>query len=129
MSKLLTLAASAAAALTAVALASPIAADAEPKGEAGVCLNFNQVGGQRLADPRTLYLRAGRYVYRLGFSNDCNTAVNETLIMHPVTNNDVICNPIQLNVRVRETGESCVPNSLTRLTPDEAAALPPRDRP
>ena len=128
MSKLLTLAAGAAAALAALAAAAP-RADAQPKGDAGACLNFTQVGGQRLADPRTLYLRAGRYVFLLGFANDCNTAANETLIMHPVTNNAVICNPIELNVRVRETGESCVPSSLTRLTPDEAAALPLRDKP
>jgi hypothetical protein len=128
MSKLTTLAAGAALACVALGLATPIA-DAQPKSDAGACLNFTQVGGQRLADPHTLYLRAGRYIYRLGFANDCNTAVNETLIMHPVTNNDVICSAIELNVRVRETGESCVPNSLTRLTPDEAAALPPRDRP
>jgi len=129
MIKTATLAAGAAAALAALAFASPLA-DAQPSDAGGpACLNFTTVTGQRLADRRTLYLRAGRAIWRITFQGDCNTAPNETLIMHPVTNNEVICNAIELNIRVRETGESCVPRTLTRLTPEEADSLPPRDRP
>jgi hypothetical protein len=112
-----------------LALAFP-AAEAQPHNQGGACLNLDDIQGQRVANDHTVYLRGGGgAVWRLTFSNNCANAADETLVMNPVTNNGVVCSAIELNVRVRSTGQACVPSSLTRLTPEEAAAIPPRDRP
>jgi hypothetical protein len=112
----------------AAALAAVPAAQAQPSG-GGACLNLRSVEGQQLADPHTLYIRASGKTYRLGFAHDCSSAPNETLILHPFANDPRICKPIELNVAVAATGERCIVDSLTELSPDEVKALPPKDRP
>ncbi|HUZ11984.1 MAG TPA: hypothetical protein VMU93_03920 [Caulobacteraceae bacterium] len=128
MPQLTHIAAATAAALASLAAAFPIA-EAQPPHRGGACLNLGDIQGQRVANDHTVYLREGGRIWRLGFANACADARNETLIMHPVANNGVICSAIELNVRVRRTGQACVADSLTRLTPEAAAALPRRDRP
>jgi hypothetical protein len=117
-----------AAAAASLAVAFPVA-EAQPRNQGGACLRFDDIQGQRVANDHTVYIRGSGAVWRLTFSNNCANAADETLILNPVTNNGVICSAIELNVRVRSTGQACVPSSLTRLTPEEAAAIPPRDRP
>ena len=105
------------------------AAQASPAG--GACFRVNDIQNSKMAGPRTLYVRAdGGRTYRIGFAADCNTAAAYSLILHQVNNDtDPICSPVELNVRVRHTGEFCEPSSISRLTPEEAAALPPQVRP
>ena len=124
----LSLAAGAAAALAGLAVTYPVV-EAGPAHAEGLCLTLGLIDGQRVADDHTVYLRQGRAVWRLGFANDCANAANETLIFHPITNNGVVCHAIDLNVRVRATGQSCIASSLVRLTDEEAAALPKRFQP
>jgi hypothetical protein len=93
-------------------------------------LTLSSIQGTKIADPRTIYVRAdGGRTYRIGFSNDCNSADTYSLVMHPVDNNGRVCSAIALDISVRTTGERCVPTSLERLSAEEAAALPPKDRP
>jgi len=130
MAPTLRLAALAAAALGALALAHGAhpARAAEPAGQA--CLRVSHIQSTKFADPHTLYLRTDdeRY-YRLDFSASCWDAANETLIIHPVANDDEVCGAVGLDIAVRATGERCIAAKLTRLTPAEAAAIPPHDRP
>jgi hypothetical protein len=114
--------------LAAAALAAVPSAQAQPS-SGGACLNLQSQEGQQLADARTLYIRASGKTYRLGFAHDCSSAPNETLILHPFANDPRICKPIELNVSVAATGERCIVDSLTELTPDEVAALPKKFRP
>ena len=121
MSKLLSFAALAALA------AAPLAAHAAPS---SACFRLSDIQSTRLQpDERTLYLRAstGAY-YRLGFGAACPNPGGEPLILHPTDNSGEVCNAIGLDVRVRG-GAGCIPDSLTRLTPDEVAAIPPAQRP
>ncbi len=130
MSKLLPLALGGFAAASALALTLPIA-EAQPQPAQGnVCFRLNSISGSTLADASTLYIRAdGGRVFRIGFANPCNTASSYTLILHPVSNNGVVCSAIGLDIAVRDTRERCVPSTLERLTPEEAAALPAKVRP
>jgi hypothetical protein len=128
MLRLVTLGAGAAAAALCLAATFPTA-EAQPAHKSGRCLYLNNILGQRTVDDHTVYLREGGGVWRLDFSNNCSNAENETLVFFPLTNNGVICSAIELNVRIRATGQSCVPSNLRLLSSDEAAALPLRDRP
>jgi hypothetical protein len=115
------------AAVGAICAALP-AAEASPA--AGACFRVNNIQGTKLDGPRTLYVRAdGGRTYRIEFAADCNSAAAYALVLHPVSNNDQICQAVELNVRVRDTGEMCEPQTISRLTPDEAAALPAKVRP
>jgi len=126
MSQSLRFAVGALAAVGAICAALP-AAEAAP----AACLRINNIQNSKMDGPRTLYVRAdGGRTYRIEFAADCNTAAAYSLVLHQVNNGtDPICTPIELNVRVRETGEFCEPRTLSRLTPEEAAALPAKVRP
>ena len=101
-------------------------ADSHP----GACFQISQIVSTRMAGYRTLYLRRGPGEYwRMDFGADCNNVGSEPLILHPFDNSGEICHAIDLNVSVRGTGERCLPTSLRRLTPDEVAAIPAKDRP
>jgi hypothetical protein len=118
----------AAAGALAVTTASPTAL-ARPGGDS--CFRLSHLDNSRLADDnRVLYLRVyGHQYYRMDFSGSCNNSGNEPLVLHPVDNNDLICHAIDVNVSVRSTHEGCIPTSLRRLSPDEVAQIPPKDRP
>lgn len=129
MLKPLALAAGAGAALAALAITFPVA-EAQPAHNAGACFILRNIQGSKLADPRNYYFRAdGGRVFHLEFGADCATAHTYPLILRPVDNDGRICSAVQLDVRVRDTGEECITKSLSVLTPDEAAALPPNARP
>jgi hypothetical protein len=131
MSQSLRFAAGALAAVGAICATLPTA-EAGPAGPAGdACFRVNNIQNSKMDGPRTLYVRAdGGRTFRIEFAADCNTAAAYSLILHQVNNDTTpICRGIELNVRVRDTGEFCEPRSISRLTPDEAAALPAKVRP
>jgi hypothetical protein len=130
MSLSLRLAAGALAAVVAICATLPTA-EAGPAGDgSGACFRLENIQNSKMAGPRTLYVRAdGGRTFRIEFAGDCNSASSYSLVLHPANNNDQICHAIELNVRVRDTGEFCEPRTMVRLTPDEAAALPARVRP
>lgn len=113
----------------ALAVTLPAAVVAQPGGES--CFRLSHLDNSRMAeDHHAMYMRVyGNQYYRMDFSGVCNTSGNEPLVLHPFTNNDLICHAIDVNVTVRGTHEGCIPTSLRRLSPDEVAAIPPRDRP
>ncbi len=125
----LRLAAGLAAAVGALAVTAPAVVVAQPSTES--CFHLRHLDNTRMSeDNHVLYLRVyGNQYYRMDFSGSCNRSGNEPLVLHPVTNNDLICHAIDVNVSVRGTHEGCIPTSLTKLTPEEVSAIPPRDRP
>jgi hypothetical protein len=121
MLKLLTFAAAAALA------AAPLVAQAGPS---STCFRLSDIQSTRLTHgDHTLYLRAstGAY-YRMEFASACQNPTNETLILHPTSNSGEVCGAIGLDVRVRD-GAGCIPSNLSRMTPDEVAAIPAGERP
>jgi hypothetical protein len=94
------------------------------------CIRLSQIQNTRMVDSRVLYIRtSARTFYRMDFSSDCDSSSNGPLIINPVNNSGEICSAIGVNVSVRETGQRCMPSALTRLTPDEVAAIPKKDLP
>jgi hypothetical protein len=129
MYRLISLAAGLAAAAGVLVGAAP-AAEASPAGSHTTCFRLSDIQNTRMQGDRTLFMRSstGAY-YRMDFAADCNNAGSEPLILHPVDNSDEVCGAIGIDVRVRGTGAACLPTQLTRLTPDEVAAIPPADKP
>ncbi len=127
----LRLAAGVAVAAGALAVTLPAAVVAQPS-QGDNCFRLGMLNNSRMADDnRVLYLRVyGNQYYRMEFGGaSCNHSGNEPIVLHPFDNNDLICHPIDVNVTVRGTHEGCIPTSLTKLTPDEVNAIPPKDRP
>ena len=103
--------------------------EADPAASSRDCFRLSNIQSTKMQGERTLFLRSstGAY-YRMDFGADCDNISSEPLILHPVDNSDEVCSAIGLDVRVRGAG-ACIPTSLTRLTPDEVAAIPPQDKP
>lgn len=130
LSQGMALAAGALTAAAALAATFP-AAEAEPAARTSAsCFRLSDIMSTRMQGYRTLLMRSstGAY-YRMEFGADCNNLGTEPLVLHPFDNGDEICRAVDLDVRVRGTGEGCLPVSLARLTPAEVAAIPPKDKP
>ena len=125
----LRIAAGVAVAAGALAVTLPAAVVAQPN-TAQPCFRLSHLDNSRMADNnRVMFLRvSGNQFFRMDFTTSCNRSGNEPLVVRPV-NDDLICHAIDLNVSVRNTREGCIPTSLTRLTPEEVAQIPPQDRP
>jgi hypothetical protein len=115
------------AALAAAGLAAAAPALAAPSSSA--CFRLSDIQNTKMQGERTLFMRSstGAY-YRMDFGADCNN-IGEPLILHPVDNSGEVCTANALDIRVRGTGQACIPTNLSRLTPDEVAAIPPSDKP
>lgn len=107
------------------------AAEAQPAASAPAsCIRLSQIQNTRMSGERVLYIRtSARTFYRMDFSSDCDASGNGPLIIHPVSNSGEICSAISIDISVRETGQRCMPSALTKLTPDEVAAIPKKDLP
>jgi hypothetical protein len=123
----------------AVALAAAMPAFAAEKGAAekgaAKCFDVHDVKGHTIADDRTLYLNVGgQSVWRVGMRNNClgGMAPND-----PVTIKErsapKICEADDLDIHAEVNGggltSRCVLDTLTRLTPTQASALPAKLKP
>jgi|GEM_PF-336370 len=118
-------------------LASVAAAD-QPLADG--CFRTHDIDNHRVADDHTLYIRvANRDVYRLEMAGSCLAAASSSdpLVIREPPGVPYACRPIDLDISIARGGLGlgggtpipCIVKSMTRLTPDEVAALPPRDRP
>lgn len=118
------------------ASALPALAADQAKPEAGSqCFRMSQIRNHTKADDQTLYFSVGsRDVYRLDMSGAClaGTSSSDPLILETVGGTDLICRPIDLSLKVKlgNVGVSpCIIKEITKLTPDQVAALPPKVKP
>ena len=134
----LSLAAVAAFTLTSAAVAQgqPVPAGTEPGPDAAkparACFFNRDVRGFAAPDDRTLYLRVrSKDIYRLDLMGRCPDLDWETQVGLDSRGSSSICAPIDVQVRVRgPIGVTrCPVSEITRLTPEEAAALPRKSRP
>lgn len=122
---------------SAVALAASalpvLAADQAKPGSQ--CFRMSQIRNHTKADSQTLYFSVGaRDVYRLDMSGAClaGASSSDPLIMETVGGTDLICRPIDLSLKVKLGGvgvSPCIIKAITKLTPDQVAALPPKVKP
>ena len=96
------------------------------------CFFNRDVRGFAAPDDKTLYLRVrAKEVYRLDMKGRCPELDWEHKIAIDSRGSSAICGPIDAMVLVKNPiGVSrCPVEKLTRLTPEEVAALPPKSRP
>jgi hypothetical protein len=111
----------------AVALALP--ALAQPK-SAMSCFLTRDIRNHTVGDDKTMYIDVGgRSVYRVAMSSNClaGSTSSDPYVLKDTTGSGRICNKLDFDVSVR--GNRCIVDSITKLTPQEAAALPKHVRP
>ena len=135
MQRLIVLA-SAAALCAAAAPAPALAADPAKPAAGPQCFRVSQIQNHTKGDAKTLYLsvKPKRQVYRLGMSGSCLAGVNSSdpLVLETVGGTDMVCRPLDLDLKVKVGAGGltpCIIKDITRLTPDQVAALPPKVRP
>jgi hypothetical protein len=122
----------AALALAASALAAT-SAGAQPPPRQQQCLYVRNINGFSAPNDHTIYVRSSvNDVWRIDLMTDCiGLSFKQGFQLRSAGGDRWICDPIQAEVRIRDTGISqrCPVTGLHKLTPDEIAALPRRDRP
>jgi hypothetical protein len=103
--------------------------------EAGSCFRMSQIRNHTKVDDHTLLVSVGARdsVYRWEMSGAClaGATSSDPLILEPASGGDIICKPIDLQVKVKvgAIASPCILKSITRLTPDQVAVLPKGQRP
>ena len=125
--------------VAAVALAasgSALAADQPAPAQTSACFRVSQIDNHTKGDNQTLYLsvRNKKEFYRLDMSGSCLAGVSsvDPLVLTPTAGTDLICRPLDLDLKVRMGGGGltpCIIKNITRLTPEQVAALPPKVKP
>ena len=120
----------------ALSLAStPTLADSTAKPHGGQdCFFARDWQGWASPSPDIIYLRVrNKDIYRVDLTGGSSELQNGNV--HLVTKfngTDVVCTPLDLDLSVADSGGFCEPlivKSITKLTPDEAAAIPKKFRP
>jgi Family of unknown function (DUF6491) len=110
-------------------------AQAAEKPAAGKCFYLKDVQNHTVGDDRTLYLNVGgRSVYKVGMSNNClGGASSSDPIVIKERGSSNICQAIDLDIGATVNGGAlpsrCIVDTITRLTPAQAAALPAKVKP
>jgi hypothetical protein len=117
-----------------VSTAQAQASAAKPTRADRPCFSLSDWHGWSSPDSKTMYLKVrNRDVYRLDLthgSNQLNWPGSHLVTV--VRGSDRICNPIDLDLRVSDGFGMAIPiraKTITKLTPDEIAAIPKKDRP
>jgi hypothetical protein len=111
------------------------AVQAQPPMRAGAspCFVRRDINGFSAPNDRTVYIRVGvSDVWRLDLMTECTgLAFRNAFALEARPATAWICSPLDATVIVRQTGISqrCPVSAMHKLTPDEIAALPRRDRP
>ena len=73
--------------------------------------------------------------YRIELAGACPMLTEpDAILITQVRGSDMICGPLDWDLRVRESGpggfaEPCIVKSQRKLTPEEVAAIPPKEKP
>lgn len=115
---------------------SALAADPPASAKTSQCFRISQIDNHTKGDNQTLYLsvRNKKEFFRLGMSGSCLAGVSSSdpLVLTPTAGTDLICRPLDLDLKVRMGGGAltpCIIKDITKLTPEQVAALPPKVKP
>lgn len=122
-------------ALTCLAASIPSQAqnsESPPKGDA--CFYSNQFESWRAPDNKTIIVRVGlSRFYRLDLAAPCSGIT--TPLSHLITRvhgTSTICKPLDWDLAVADSlgfEQACIVKSMTMLTPEEVASIPPKFKP
>jgi hypothetical protein len=108
------------------------AAVAQPPA-ANQCILVRNINSFNAPNDRTVYVRVGvKDFYRLDLMGDCvGITFGNSLALESSPGRSWICSPLEATVINHKIGmnQRCPVSAIHKLTPDEAAALPKRDRP
>ena len=99
------------------------------------CFLSRDWDGWKSPDPTSIYLRVGvRQIYLVKLSAPSDQLQwSDTHLVNRVRGSEWICNPLDLDLDVADNHgtfrEPLFVKSITRLTPEEIAAIPKRDLP
>jgi len=98
------------------------------------CFFTRNIQNYSAPNDHTLYLRVNvGDVYRLDLGGSCPGLPYDlnSIALKTVPGSSQICRPIDVDVRVRGEGPSvpCIVSGLRKLSPEEIAAIPKKDRP
>jgi hypothetical protein len=118
------------------ALAATPLATAQPRpapAQSRQCFYARNINNYTTAGGRLVYIRVGvADVYRLDLMTDCpELGFRQDLQFTRADPGASICSAIDLTIRFREPGARriCPVAEMRKLTPEEVAAMPKRDRP
>ena len=120
-------------AAAAPALADPAAKDAAPRA-ARSCFSLSDWDGWSAPDRNTLYMKVRhRDVYRVDLSHGTSQLTSPGVHLVSIQRGvNTICSPIDLDLRVSDGMGFAMPimaKTITKLTPEEIAAIPKKQRP
>jgi hypothetical protein len=125
-----------AAALSAAALTSvSFAAHAAPTpGVARSCFRSSDWSDWRSPSPDVIYLKVRLHdVYRVNLAGGSNRLNDPGIfLISQVRGSEMICSPLDLDLKVSDSSGFSTPliaRSITKLTPEEVAAIPAKFRP
>jgi hypothetical protein len=104
--------------------------------KADQCFYSSQFQGFRAINDHSFYMRAGvNDIYRIDLSGSCPVLqYPDARLITVVRGSNLICGPLDWDLRVAQGGpggmaEPCIVSAQTRMTKEEAAAIPPKLRP
>ena len=121
--------------VVATVLGASAAAAATPGDKTNQCFLDRDYQGFKDMDANSFYIRVGlRDIYRIETADACPMLTEPDARLITIEHgSDYICGPLDWQLRVTETPPSpavgCIVKSQTRLSPAEAAAIPPSQRP
>jgi hypothetical protein len=99
------------------------------------CFRTGQIRNHTVVDNSTALINVDdRSVYRVVTSGNCfaGATTSDPLVMRSPPGSTMVCKPIDMDLGVKVGGgptRRCIVGSITRLTPDEVAALPKKLKP
>ena len=132
--KLTLMAAAGLAAIGVIAATAPHSAQAADAPISRECFNVRELNGFNAPNDHTLFISTGVHeVFRLDLTGGCNDlSFRQDIGLKSVPPGDsFICSPMQAEVVYGDHGfpERCQVTAMHKLTPEEYAALPKKDRP
>ncbi len=117
--------------LSAAAIAVCSAAAAQPAQTPQQCFSSRQIDNSVVVDDSTINFKVGDRVYQAKMAAPCPRLKDSfggyTMLFR---GSNVICGPLDLQLSVNDiAGGACIADSLRQLTPAEASALPPKEKP
>lgn len=116
--------------LAALAAATAFGASAQPAAPAGQCFMTRDLRNHTVGDAHTLYFNVkGRDVYRVTTAGGCLAGAmsSDPIVMLDRGSMGRICDKMDLDISVQ--GIRCIVSGVSKLTPEEAKALPKHVRP
>jgi hypothetical protein len=100
------------------------------------CFYINQFEGWKAPDNRTIFIRVNtnRY-YRLDLASSCATLTYpDAFLITKTRGPDTVCSAIDWDLRVGQSmprgfATPCIVKAMSRMTPDEVAAIPKKFKP